>query len=84
MSQFFESGGQSIGASVSASVLPMNNTELVSFSIACFDVLAAQGTHSQESSPTPQFVSINSSTLSFLYGPALTAIHDCWKNHSFD
>ena len=83
-SQFFASGGQSIGASVSASVLPMNNTELVSFSIACFDVLAAQGTHSQESSPTPQFVSINSSTLSFLYGPALTAIHDCWKNHSFD
>ena len=39
---------------------------------------------SQESSPTPQFKSINSSTLSFLYGPTLTSIHDYWKNHSFD
>ena len=39
---------------------------------------------SQESSPTPQFKSINSSALSFLYGPVLTSIHDYWKNHSFD
>ena len=37
---------------------------------------------SQESSPTPQFKSINSSVLSFLYGPTLTSIHDYWKNHS--
>ena len=40
--------------------------------------------NSQESSPTPQFKSINSSALSFLYGPTLTSIHDHWKNHSFD
>ena len=39
---------------------------------------------SQESSPTPQFKSINSSALSFIYGPALTSIHDYWKNHRFD
>ena len=39
---------------------------------------------SQESSPTPQFKSINSSVLSFLYGPTLTSIHDHWKNHSLD
>ena len=39
---------------------------------------------SQESSPTPQFKSINSSALSFLYRPTLTSIHDYWKNHSFD
>ena len=39
---------------------------------------------SQESSPTPQFKSINSSALSFLYSPTLTSIRDCWKNHSFD
>ena len=39
---------------------------------------------SQESSPTPQFKSINSSALSLLYGPTLTSIHDYWKNHSFD
>ena len=39
---------------------------------------------SQESSPAPQFKSINSSALSFLYGPTLTSIHEYWKNHSFD
>ena len=37
---------------------------------------------SQESSPTPQFKSINSLALSFLYSPTLTSIHDYWKNHS--
>ena len=39
---------------------------------------------SQESSTTPQFKSINSSGLSFLYSPTLISIHDYWKNHSFD
>ena len=39
---------------------------------------------SQESSPTPQFKSINSSALTFLYGPTLTSIHDYWKNHSLE
>ena len=39
---------------------------------------------SQESSPTPQFKSINSSELNFLYGPTLRSIHNYWKNHSFD
>ena len=39
---------------------------------------------SQESSPTPQFKSINFSTLSLLYGPTLTSIHDYWKNDNFD
>ena len=39
---------------------------------------------SQESSPTPQFKSINSSALSFLQRPTLTSIHDHWKNHSLD
>ena len=36
------------------------------------------------SEPTPQFESINSSVLSFLYRPTLMSIHDYWKNHSFD
>ena len=40
--------------------------------------------NSQESSPTPQFKSINSSALSFLHSPTLTSIHDHRKNHSFD
>ena len=39
---------------------------------------------SQESSPTPQFKSINSSALSLLHSPTLTSIHDHWKNHSLD
>ena len=38
----------------------------------------------QESSPTPQFKSINSSVLSFHYSPTLTSINDHWKNHSLD
>ena len=40
MSQLFSSGNQSIGASASASVLPM----LISFRIDWFDLLAVQGT----------------------------------------
>ena len=39
---------------------------------------------SQESSPTPQFKSIYSLVLSFLYGPTLISIHDYWKSDSFD
>ena len=39
---------------------------------------------SQESSPIPQFKSINSLALSFLHSPTLTSIHDHWKNHSLD
>ena len=38
----------------------------------------------QKSSPTPQFKTLSSSVLSFLYGPTCTSIHDFWKNHSFD
>ena len=34
---------------------------------------------SQESSTTPQFKSINSLALSFLYSATLTSIHDYWK-----
>ena len=39
---------------------------------------------SEESSPTPQFKSINSSAFSFLYSPTHTSRHDYWKNHSLD
>ena len=74
MSQLFASGGQSIGTSTSASVLPMN-IQGISFRIDWFDLLAVQGTlksllqhHSLKS--------INSSVLSLLYGPTLTSLHD--------
>ena len=80
MSQLFTSGGQRIGASVSASVPPNGYSELISFRIGWLVLLAVQGT--QESSLTPQFKSINYSVLSFLYGPTLTSIHDYWKNHT--
>ena len=43
MSQFFTSGGQNIGVSASASVLPMN-IGLISFRVDWFDLLVVQGT----------------------------------------
>ena len=71
--------------SFSFSISPSNeHSGLISFRMDWLDLLAVQGTHSQESSPTPQFKSINSSVLSFLHSPTLTSIHDHWKNHSLD
>ena len=69
--------------SFSFSVSTSNNySGLISFRIDCFNLLVIQWT--LESSPTPQFKSMNSSVLSPLCGPPLTYIYDCWKNHSFD
>ena len=39
---------------------------------------------SQESSSMPQFKTINSLALSFLYSLTLISIHNYWKNHTFD
>ena len=81
MSQFFASGGQSIGVSASASVLPMNEySGLISFRMDWLDLLAVQGTLKS----LLQCHSSNSSALSFLYSQTLTSIHDYWKNHSPD
>ena len=74
MSQLFAWGGQSTRVSASASVLPMNTQ----------DWSLCSPRDSQESSPTPQFKSINFSVLSFLLSPTLTFIYDHWKNHSLD
>ena len=69
--------------SFSFSISPSNeHPGLISSRIDWLDLLAVQGT--QESSPTPQFKSINSSALSFPHSPTLTSIHDLWKNHSLD
>ena len=46
--------------------------------------LQSKGLSSLEFSPSPEFKSINSLALNFLYGPTLTSMHDYWKNHSFD
>ena len=79
MSQFFSSGGQSIGVQLQHQFLPMNIQDW--FPLGRTDLISLL---SKGSSPTPQFKSINSSEFRFLYGPTLRAIHDCWKNHSFD
>ena len=75
MSQFFASGGQRTGVSALASVLPMNIQDWFPLEWTAWI---------QKSSRTPQFKSIDSSVLSFLYSPNLTSIHDYWKNKSFD
>ena len=77
------SGGQSIGVSVSASVLPMNIQAWFPLGWTSWFSLESKE-KSQESSPTTQFKSINSSVFSLLYSPNLTSIHDYWKNNSFD
>ena len=82
VSQLFASGGQSTGVSASTSVFPMNIQDWF-----LYDGLVGSPwspRDSQEFSPTPQFKSINSSALSFLYSPTLTSIHDHWKNYSLD
>ena len=76
VNQLFAWGGQSIGASASASVNQMN--------IQCWFLLESYWLvgspcspgDSQESSPTPQFKHINSLVLRLLYGPTLTFIPD--------
>ena len=61
--------------SFSFSIIPSKEIPgLISFRMYWLDLLAVQGT-----SPTPQFKSINSSALSFPYGPTLKSIHDYWK-----
>ena len=65
MSQLFASGGQSIGVSASASVLPMNAQDWSPLGWTGW--ISLHPRDSQESSPTPQFKSINSWVLSFLY-----------------
>ena len=83
MSQFFISGGQRIGVSASTSLSPMNTQDWSPLGWTGWIPFSPRD--SQESSPTPQFKSINSSALSFLHSPTLTSIHDYWeKSHSFD
>ena len=69
--------------SVSFSISPSNEySGLISFRVDWLALLRVQGASRVFSNTT--FKSINSSALSFLYGPTLTSMHDYWKNHSFD
>ena len=81
MSQFFASGSQSIGVSASTSILPRNTQDWSPLGLVGSPCSPRD---SQESSLTPQFKSISSLALSFLYSLTLTSIHDHWKNHSLD
>ena len=82
MSQPFASGGQSTGVSTSTSVLPMDTQDRSPLGWTGWFSLQSKGLSG--SPPTPQFKSIHSLVLSFLFSPTLTSIHDYWKNHSLD
>ena len=79
----FISDGQTIGASLSASVLPMNIQDWFPLGLTGLIALLFKGLF-QESFPTPQFKKHQFFHFNFIYDPTLTPIHDYWKNHSFD
>ena len=76
VNQLFSPGDQSIGASASASVLPVNIQDWFSLGLTNLTSLLSRGL-SRYLSSTIQ--NINSSVLSLLYGPTLIFIHDYWK-----
>ena len=81
MGQFFPSGGQSIGVSASASVLPMNIQDWFSWRLTGWISLQSKGLSRVFSNTTfqkDQFFGAQ------LFYPTLTSIHDYWKIHSFD
>ena len=80
MSQLFAWGGQSVGVSASASVLPMNTQDWSPLGWTGWISLLSKGLSRVFSNTTVQ--KHHSLALSFLYSPTLTSIHDYWKNHS--
>ena len=82
-SRVFASDGQSIGTSASALVLLMNIQGWFSLGLTGRISLLSKGLW-RVSPPTLQVEGISSLALSIFYSPALTSIHDCWKNHNFD
>ena len=82
MSQLFKSGGQSIEAPASELVLRVNIQGWFPLGLTCFVSLLSRA--AQEASPAPQVKSVNYLALRSLFTPALTSIHNYWKNHSFD
>ena len=83
MSPLFASGGQSIGASPSASVLPVNIPGW--FPLGLTGLISLLSVRlSRVFSSTTAWKHQYSSALSLIYGPTLISMHDYWKNHSFD
>ena len=81
MSRLFASGGQSIGASASASVLPMNIQDWFPLGWTGWISLQSEGLSRAFPSTT---IRKHPLALNFLYSPTLTSVHEYWKNHSFD
>ena len=82
MRQFFTSCGQSIGASASVSVFPMNTRDW--FPLGLTDLISLQSKWLSRVFSNTIVQSISSLVVIFLYSPTLTFIHNYWKNHSFD
>ena len=82
MSQFFASGDQSIRASNSAPVLPVNIQDWFPLGLTGWISLQSKGLSRVFSNTTVQKHQFL--VLSFLYSPTLTFIHDHWKNQSLD
>ena len=82
MSRLFTSGGRSIGASISASVLPVNIQ--VRFPLGWTGLISLLSKGLSESSPAPHFKRINSSALWRLYSPDLIILRDHWEGHNLD
>ena len=79
ISQLFASSSQNIRVSASTSVLPMNTQDWSPLEWTGWVSISPRD--SQESSPTPQFKSIDSLALNFVYSPTLTSIHAYWESH---
>ena len=69
---------------ISSSVVPFSSCSQCFPASGSFPVNWLFARDSEESSPAPQFESINSLVLNLDFCPTLTSIHDYWKNHSFD
>ena len=80
--QFFVLGGQSIGVSASASVLPMNIQDWFPLRLTGWISLQSKGFSRVFSNTTVIIASILWCSAFFIV--QLTSIHDYWKKHSFD
>ena len=83
-SQLFASGGQNIGDSASASVLPMNIQGWSPVRLTGLISLLSKGLSRVFSSTTVWKHQFFTLSLVCESGPTLTSIHDYWKNLSFD
>ena len=82
VSQFFTTGSQNIGASASASVLPMNIQDWFPLGQTGWISMQSKGLSRVFSNPTFQKYQFFSAQ--FFYDPTFTSIHDYWKSLNFN